>query len=58
MRWFWRNWFAHDGVLLEDGRLAALRARLPRHKLVVCRAPVPYLPGLQVPYYRFLGTKT
>jgi S-adenosylmethionine-diacylgycerolhomoserine-N-methlytransferase len=57
LRAFWRNWFAHDGVRLDDAHLTFLRQLLPAHKFVAARAPVPYLPGLQVPYYRFLGTK-
>jgi len=30
---------------------------LPQHELSVRRARVPYLPGLRVPYYLFLGHK-
>jgi hypothetical protein len=57
MRWFWRNWFGHDGVRLDDAHLDALR-RLSSHHFVACSAPVPYLPGLRVPYYRFIGRKS
>jgi S-adenosylmethionine-diacylgycerolhomoserine-N-methlytransferase len=56
MRSFWRNWFAHDGVFLDDAHAAALRQLLPQHQYIEGRAPVPYLPGLRVPYYRFTGT--
>lgn len=54
---FWRLWFAHDGVHLSARHLPMLRERLPEH---VCRqhhTSLPYLPGLQVPYYLFVGNK-
>jgi S-adenosylmethionine-diacylgycerolhomoserine-N-methlytransferase len=54
-RVFWPRWFAHDGVQLDGDRLALLRERLPDHDLFERRAPVPYLPGLTVPYYLFIG---
>jgi S-adenosylmethionine-diacylgycerolhomoserine-N-methlytransferase len=57
MRAFWRRWFGHDGVRLDDAHVAALRQVLPLHEFVAGSAPVPYLPGLRVPYYRFLGFK-
>lgn len=56
-RRFWPAWFGHDGVRLTPDPLAELRALLPEHRLDECRAPVPYLPLLRVPYYRFVGTK-
>lgn len=56
-RWFWPRWFGHDGVHLDPERLCYLQARCPRHRLVEAFAPVPYLPGLRVPYYRFIGSK-
>ncbi len=56
-RLFWRSWFGHDGVRLDDARVAALRQLFPRHRFLASRAPVPYLPGLRVPYFRFVGTK-
>ncbi len=56
-RHFWRRWFAHDGVRLNPEHLATLRARLPQHELTESRAAVPYLPGLRVPYYVFVGHK-
>lgn len=54
-RAFWRRWFAHDGVHLDSAHLEHLRQRLPDHQLVESRASLPYLPLLQVPYYRFVG---
>jgi S-adenosylmethionine-diacylgycerolhomoserine-N-methlytransferase len=54
-RYFWPRWFAHDGVHLSPAHLALLRALLPDHMLAERRASVPYLPGLRVPYYIFVG---
>ncbi len=54
-RGFWPRWFAHDGVHPNPAHLSALRALLPDHELSEHRAPVPYLPGLRVPYYVFVG---
>jgi S-adenosylmethionine-diacylgycerolhomoserine-N-methlytransferase len=57
LRAFWRNWFGHDGVRLDDAHVSTLGQLLPVHKFVASRAPIPYLPGLRVPYYRFIGIK-
>lgn len=54
-RTFWPRWFRHDGVHLGPQRLQRLRERLPQQWLVEAMAPVPYLPGLRVPYFRFIG---
>jgi S-adenosylmethionine-diacylgycerolhomoserine-N-methlytransferase len=56
-RHFWPRWFAHDGVRPSPEPLAHLGAQLPDHTLHEGRAPVPYLPGLRVPYYIFVGQK-
>jgi len=56
-RAFWPRWFAHDGVHPSAQHLPALRAALPAHEFVEARAPVPYLPLVRVPYYRFVGVK-
>jgi S-adenosylmethionine-diacylgycerolhomoserine-N-methlytransferase len=56
-RWFWPKWFGHDGVALDPQRLDYLRAVLPNHQLVEGQAPVPYLPGMRVPFYRFIGRR-
>lgn len=53
----WRRWFAHDGVYLSASHLPELCERLPDHVQQQRRAPVPYLPGLRVPYYLFVGKK-
>jgi S-adenosylmethionine-diacylgycerolhomoserine-N-methlytransferase len=57
-RAFWPRWFGHDGVHLSPDHIDALRGRLPAHELTEDRAPVPYLPGLRVPFYRFVGHKS
>jgi S-adenosylmethionine-diacylgycerolhomoserine-N-methlytransferase len=54
-RFFWPRWFAHDGVRPCPDHLLALRERLPDHRLTEAMAPVPYLPLLRVPFYRFIG---
>jgi len=56
-RLFWRRWFAHDGVYPKAEHPAALRRLLPQHQLSGRRTPVPYLRGLTVPYYLFLGVR-
>jgi S-adenosylmethionine-diacylgycerolhomoserine-N-methlytransferase len=56
-RFFWPRWFAHDGVHPDPAHLARLRTALPDHVLHERRAPVPYLPGLRVPYYIFAGRR-
>lgn len=57
-RWFWPSWFAHDGVRPDPRHLQCLRDRVPDHQLLEQRAPVPYLPGLRVPYYVFVGRRS
>jgi len=56
-RSFWRKWFGHDGVHLNPEHAATLARLLPRHELREYRTTMPYLPGLTVPYYLFLGIK-
>ena len=56
-RFFWPRWFAHDGVRLSPEHLPRLRTLLPDHVAHERRAPVPYLPGLRVPYYLFVGRR-
>lgn len=56
-RRFWPRWFARDGVRVGSELLPALRQRFIDHTLVDTWAPVPYLPGLRVPYFRFVGRR-
>lgn len=55
---FWRAWFGHDGVHLDAEHPATLSRLMSRHELRRHRTPVPYLPGLTVPYYLFLGVRS
>ena len=56
-RWFWRSWFAHDGVRLSPEHLDTLAGRMPEAERLERRGAVPYLPGMSVPYYVFVGRK-
>jgi S-adenosylmethionine-diacylgycerolhomoserine-N-methlytransferase len=54
---FWRAWFGHDAVRLSDEHLPYLKARLQQVHCEELRGRVPFLPGLRVPYYLFIGRK-
>ncbi len=54
---FWKRWFAHDGVRLDPQHRAILRQLFPHNEIIERRAPVPYLPLVNVPYYLFIGRK-
>lgn len=56
-RRFWPWWFAHDGVLLNPQHLASLARRFQTVHRGEHRGPLPFLPGLRVPYYLFVGRK-
>jgi len=56
-RTFWSRWFGHDGVRLDSAHLAELKRIFHSEDVVEARARVPYLPGLKVPYYVFVGRK-
>ena len=53
----WRKWFGHDGVHLSDEHLPLLKRLFAEQSCLEARAPVPYLPGLQAPYYLFVGER-
>lgn len=57
-RWLWPRWFAHDGVRLSSAHLPALRTRLEPVLLLEQQGSLPWLPGLTVPYYVFVGRKS
>lgn len=57
MRRFWRIWFGHDGVRPDALHLSTLATLLPDHRKVVDRSRLPYLPGLSIPYFRFVGQR-
>jgi S-adenosylmethionine-diacylgycerolhomoserine-N-methlytransferase len=56
-RWFWPRWFGHDGVHLNPAHLAWLEEHFDTLSCIESRNPVPYLLGLTVPYYFFVGRK-
>ncbi len=56
-RAFWKTWFGHDGVRLELDHLPTLRRLLPDHGETLATTRLPYLPGIAVPYYRFVARK-
>jgi S-adenosylmethionine-diacylgycerolhomoserine-N-methlytransferase len=56
-RWFWKYWFGHNGVDLDDAHISTLRQLLPSGRLEVTLARVPYMAGLRAPYYTFVGYK-
>ena len=56
-RSFWKSWFGHDGVRLDLAHLPVLRSLAPDHRTEILRTRLPYLPGLAVPYYLFIGTR-
>ncbi|MSQ67252.1 MAG: methyltransferase domain-containing protein [Gammaproteobacteria bacterium] len=56
-RTLWPAWFGHDGVNLSADHLPYLCARSETLHLDEQLGSIPYLPGLQVPYYLFVGRK-
>lgn len=56
-RALWPRWFRRDGVSLEPERLEALEDGLKPVYLAERRGPLPFLPGLRVPYFVFVGRK-
>ncbi len=54
-RWLWRRWFGHDGVHLSPEHLEALTSAMPDHLCLERHGALPYMPGLKVPYYLFIG---
>ena len=54
-RWFWRSWFSHDGVNLDNGLIPALSDRTECVLLEELSAPLPYLPFLRAPYFLYVG---
>jgi|GEM_PF-133636 len=54
---FWPNWFANDNVFLSPDLLPYLKTHFSEVALSESFAELPYLPGLKVPYFYFIGTK-
>jgi S-adenosylmethionine-diacylgycerolhomoserine-N-methlytransferase len=56
-RWLWQRWFAHDGVMLSPEHLEALSDAMPDSMRFERQGALPYVPGMSVPYYIFIGRK-
>ncbi|MEM9926686.1 MAG: class I SAM-dependent methyltransferase [Cyanobacteria bacterium P01_D01_bin.50] len=56
-RHFWPIWFATDNVFLCPNRLAYLHHKFDKVSLTEGMGSLPFIPGLKVPYYRFIGRK-
>ncbi len=54
---FWKRWFAHDGVHLDHAHIDRLQALTKHVTLLESTGELPYLPGLRVPYYIYIGCK-
>jgi S-adenosylmethionine-diacylgycerolhomoserine-N-methlytransferase len=58
LRNFWPLWFQRDNVYLSSDHLPFLSHLYQPRLINEALAKVPYLPGLQVPFYRFIGINT
>jgi S-adenosylmethionine-diacylgycerolhomoserine-N-methlytransferase len=56
-RSFWRRWFRHDGVCLDPQHLPYLIGHTTPVSCEERLAKVPYLPGMRVPYFLYVGRK-
>ena len=56
LRHFWPVWFETDNVHLSKDHLPFLGDTFKAQTIAESMAKVPYLPGLRVPYYRFVGS--
>jgi len=56
-RAFWPLWFGHDGVRPNADHLPYLERRFEMLDLAEQSGPMPWLPGVRIPYYRFIGRK-
>jgi S-adenosylmethionine-diacylgycerolhomoserine-N-methlytransferase len=56
-RTFWPAWFANDNVFPSPDHVPYLHRRFEVQHFSEHRAKVPYLPGMRVPYYLFVGRK-
>lgn len=53
----WPLWFAHDGVYLSPDHLPYLESRVEPLRCEEHLGSIPYVPGLRVPWYLFVGRK-
>lgn len=56
-RTFWPTWFAMDNVFPSPDHLPYLQQRFTTQRLTEGLTRVPYIPGLRMPYYSFVGRK-
>jgi S-adenosylmethionine-diacylgycerolhomoserine-N-methlytransferase len=56
-RAFWPLWFSLDNVFPSPDHVPYLHDRFEVQTFSEHMAPVPYLPGIRVPYYLFIGQK-
>ena len=56
LRHFWPIWFETDNVHPSPDHLPFLSDMFKPQTIVEAMAKVPYLPGMRVPYYRFIGS--
>jgi S-adenosylmethionine-diacylgycerolhomoserine-N-methlytransferase len=56
-RWFWPRWFAHAQVRLRPEVLPALVELTEPVQRLELRGRVPYLFGMRVPYFIYVGRK-
>lgn len=56
-RTFWPAWFAMDNVYISPDHLPYLHACFRAEKVRSKTSAVPYMAGLRVPYYQFIGRK-
>ena len=54
---FWKYWFGYDGVELSPLHRLEAQHRYATESLAVLTARVPYLLGMRVSYYQFVGRK-
>lgn len=56
-RTFWPAWFAADNVFPSPDHLPFLEQHLETIEVREMTGSAPWLPGLKIPYYRYLGRK-
>jgi S-adenosylmethionine-diacylgycerolhomoserine-N-methlytransferase len=56
-RRLWPRWFLHDGVRLDPAHLSYLMSHCETVRLCERSAPLPYVPGVRVPHYLYVGRK-
>ncbi len=56
-RHFWPAWFGKDNVFLSSEHVPYLHYRFESVRFIERMANLPFLPGVKVPYYLFIGRK-